>query len=71
MFNFFLQLFDLSSAAEEACVCVPGEVCRGAAGPGFAIHQHLPAGPQGNISTSLSRWFDVDADSRVTETLWG
>lgn len=33
------------SAAEEACIRVPGEVCRGAAGPGAAVHQHLPAGP--------------------------
>lgn len=52
LINFSLAL--LSSAAEEACVRVPGEVCRGAAGPGSAVHQHLPASPQGNVPTLVS-----------------
>lgn len=36
-------------AAEEAGVCVSGEACGGAAGPGLALHQHLPAGSQGTV----------------------
>lgn len=39
------------SAAEEAGVCVSGEVRRRAAGPGLALHQHLPAGSQGTVGS--------------------
>lgn len=45
-------------AAQEAGVCVSGEVCRRTAGPGLALHQHLPAGSQGTILyiNTLSHW---------------
>lgn len=48
----FCSFICLCSAAQEACVCIPGEVCRRAAGLGFVVHQHLPAGPEGNIWSS-------------------
>ena len=35
-------------AGEEAGLCVPREVCRGAAGPRSTLHQHLPAGTKGD-----------------------
>lgn len=79
-FELICCLTFVSSAAEEACVRVPGEVCRGAAGPGSAVHQHLPAGPQGtdpstgSCSLLLTWWklqrFSLDAYSPViSETL--
>lgn len=39
----------LPSAAEEAGLRLPGQIRRGAAGPGPAVHQHLPARPKGQL----------------------
>lgn len=71
-------LIELSSAAEEACLRLPGEVCRGAAGPGFALHQHLPASPEGGCLIlphyyyfcSTSTQPGVSDASENRDTLW-
>lgn len=40
---------------QEACVCLPDKVCRGAAGPSTLVHQYISASTQGPQSADQSQ----------------
>ena len=53
-------------SGEEAGVCVPDQVCRGAAGSGAAVYQYLPESTQGKPLTCSTKYQHVmDLLSRI------